>query len=569
MPMFSKRRRIVLLLLVVAIGVAIAVRHRLGAPAVRPGSYLLLRIEGDYPEEAPQDLLGRLIGRAGPTMADLLSALHVAALDSRIAGAIVRVGPLEIGWAKTEDLRGALAALRAAGKNVYAVLEHETAAANKEYFLACAADKVYLAPAATAPLVGLASRFLFLGGVWEKLDVEMHVEKIREYKTLGDMLANKSMSPYHREMANSLLESVHARLTTAIAEARRLEPKQVEQIIDEAPVMGEEFLAAGLADGVRYASEVLREDAGSSPTVEFEDYRKVTPAAVGRRPAHRIAVVYGAGAIAVGESGGNAARGRIMGSETLVRAFREARDNDDVKAIVFRVDSPGGSALASDSIWRATIEAREKKPVIVSMSDVAASGGYYVAAGANRILAQPTTLTGSIGVVFARPNIEGLLRRLGIASETIARGKFARINDLTSPVSEELRTKLVAEMDHIYAQFIDRVARGRKLLPERVDAIGRGRVWTGAQAVENGLVDELGGFREAIEAAKAAVGIPKAEEVELVFYPRRKTLAERLAEALATRLSSSLAAELRTALALPPFTRPGVLALMPEEIVIR
>ncbi len=567
--MFSKRRRLVLLLVVVTVAAAILIHHRLAAPAVRPGSYLLLHIHGDYPEEAPPDLLGRLIGRGAPTMAELISALHVAALDARIAGAVVRVGPLEIGWAKAEDLRSALAALRAAGKKVHAVMEHEAVAANKEYFLASAANRVYLSPAATAPLAGLASRFLFLGGVWEKLDVEMHVEKIREYKTLGDMLQNKSMSPYHREMATSLLDSISARLISAIAEARHLDRNRVEAIIDDAPVTGEEFVAAGLADGVRYASEVIRQDAANAPTVDLEEYRKVTAASVGHPPTHRIAVVYGVGAIAVGESGGSAARGRIMGSETVVQAFREAQDNEEVKAIVFRVDSPGGSALASDLIWRATREAREKKPVIVSMSDLAASGGYYIAAGADRILAQPTTLTGSIGVVFARPNIEGLLRRLGIATETIARGKYARINDITTPVSADLRAKMVAQMDHIYAQFVDRVARSRNLPPERVDAIGRGRVWTGSQAAENGLVDELGGFLEAIDAAKAATGIPKDAEVQLVFYPRRKTLAERLAEALATRLLPPFAAELRAALALSPFARPGVLALMPEEIVIQ
>jgi protease-4 len=239
---------------------------------------------------------------------------------------------------------------------------------------------------------------------------------------------------------------------------------------------------------------------------------------------------------------------------------------------VFRIDSGGGSALASDLIWHATQRARGKKPVIVSMSDVAGSGGYYIAAGANKILAQPTTLTGSIGVVFMRPNVGGLLHRLGIAAETLGRGRYARLNDLTTPLDPGMRTKLLEEVENIYAVFVDRVARGRGLTDERVDELGRGRVWTGAQAREIGLVDETGGFLAAIDAAKTAAGIPASEEVELLHYPRPKPFAERLTEALTARLVTPprlpAGEEIRAALAVLPFVDGGVLALMPETIRI-
>ena len=226
-----------------------------------------------------------------------------------------------------------------------------------------------------------------------------------------------------------------------------------------------------------------------------------------------------------------------------------------MRAIVFRIDSPGGSALASDLVWRATQEARKKKPLIVSMSDVAASGGYYIGTGADRIVAQPATFTGSIGVVMVRPNIRALLARLGITTVTISRGKFADIEDITTPLSSDGRQKLIAEMDHIYQIFVDRVATGRKLSAERVNDIGRGRVWTGAQAKDNGLVDELGGFMAAIRAAKEAAGIAPAQEVTLAFYPRPKSLLERIGSWLEGDAAAGLPAAWQRALGSVPSDR--------------
>lgn len=564
------RRRRLLFLLLLALAVVFLWRQRSAGPKIEPGTFVHLRLEGSY-VEWPSDFIGRLLADQPTTLIDVVRTLDVAARDERIAGAIVELAPLEVGWGKAEDIRGALAAFKAAGKPVYGILEQEAGGSNLEYFVASVATRLYLAPASTAPLTGLAAQYVFLGGVWEKLGVQMHVEKIAEYKTMGDMLVNKSMSPAHREMADSLLDSLEAHFVGAIADSRGLSPEAVRAVIDTAPASARDYQRAGLADGERYFSEVRKLDAGGASVVAFEDYQRVPLSSAGIATGRSVAVVYGIGGIVQGESR-RSALGQVMGASTIAEAIDEAAKNEAAKAIVFRIDSAGGSALASDLIWHATQRARGKKPVIVSMSDVAGSGGYYIAAGANKILAQPTTLTGSIGVVFMRPNVGGLLHRLGIAAETLGRGRYARLNDLTTPLDPGMRTKLLEEVENIYAVFVDRVARGRGLTDERVDELGRGRVWTGAQAREIGLVDETGGFLAAIDAAKTAAGIPASEEVELLHYPRPKPFAERLTEALTARLVTPprlpAGEEIRAALAVLPFVDGGVLALMPETIRI-
>jgi len=566
-----KRIRKILILLVVIGVVALIVRSHFREPPIKAGSYLLLDIGGTYVEAPPQDLLGRLLARDERTLIDLLSTIRKAQVDTRIKGVIARIKLIETGWAKVQDIRDQLAEFKTSEKPLIALLEQEAVSSNKEYYLASIADRIYLAPNVTAPLNGLAAQFLFLGGVWDKLDIQMDVEKIREYKTFGDMLANKEMTPAHREMANSLLDSVDAQFVDTVARARGLEPARVRALIDECPVTPTEFEAAHLSDGSRYLQDLHEEIGGEqTPLVETKDYAQVRASALGLGAGPKIAVVYGVGAIVTGESG-SSVQGQMLGADSVTHALEEAADDDDVRAVVFRVDSPGGSALASDLVWRATQRVRAKKPLIVSMSDVAGSGGYYIAAGANRIVAQPETMTGSIGVVFARPTIKGLLARFGVNTETISRGKFAALDDLTTPLSAEGRQKLVTEMTYIYDVFVDRVAKGRNLTKEQVNEIGRGRVWTGTQAKENGLVDELGGFRAAIRAAKTAVGLEPTQEVELIFFPKQKSLFERLGELANARMAVQLPRSWQEILraAAPPFADGTLLTLMPESVEVR
>jgi protease IV len=418
---------------------------------------------------------------------------------------------------------------------------------------------------------GLEARFLFLGGVWEKLDIQMDVEKIGAYKTYGDMIANKEMSAAQREMANWLLDSLNAQFVDGVAHARGLDKSEVEAAINDCPVSPAEFEAAKLSNGSKYLEDLHAEIGGDdTPLVRMDEYAHVSASSLGMDVGPKIGVVYAVGAITSGESG-TGVEGDVLGAETAIKAINDAADDADVRAILLRVDSPGGSALASDLIWRATQEARKKKPVVVSMSDVAGSGGYYIAAGANRIVAQPATLTGSIGVVMARPNVAGFLARLGINTATVSRGKFADLDNLTTPLTPEGRQKLLSELDLIYKVFVARVASGRNLSAERVDDVGRGRVWTGAQARDLGLVDELGGLRTAVQATKVAAGIGAGEEVELVFYPRRKGVLERISELLTIQVRDELPQVLRQALRALPFQLDSnqVLTVMPAHVDIR
>jgi protease-4 len=572
-PVRWRRRILIAVIVLVVIGlIGRAVVGRRGVPAQ---SWVLLDIEGSYGEDVPPDSLARLVGEHPISMLDLLLLIRDAGEDPRVAGMVVRIRPLAIGWAKAQDIRDALLHYRDSGKPLHAFLELELGGGSMEYYVASAAEHIEVPPGAAAPVTGLLAQFMFLGGVWDKLDIDMQVVKIREYKTFGDMLANKEMTPYHREMADSLLDSMYGQLVDGIAAQRNLQPAAVRAAIDAGPATPSELQQAGLIDASVYLDELQTQLIG--PDGEFlkaEDYAPRRQPLPGRAPVqHRVALVYGVGAVTSGESRSSPFNGETtMGSDTLVEAFQDASRDDQIEAIVFRIDSPGGSALASDLIWRATRAAGATKPVIVSMSDVAASGGYYVAAGASRILAEPGTITGSIGVVLAKPNIKGFLNMLGITTTELRRGELSAMMSLTETFSAAELRRVNATMDYVYDQFIDRVAAGRSLDKDEVNALGRGRVWTGAQASENGLVDELGGLFAAINAAKTAIGVAADEKVELVFYPRRRNLFQRIGQLFGTQLFGSAPLwwqHLRGVTAAWNFPSGSILALMPQDVSIR
>jgi len=566
-----RKRRRYLLILVILVAVAVLVARRaLRGPAIPANSYLVLDVGGSYSEAPSQELFWRLLRPQARTLIDLLGIIREAQVDKRLKGLIVKISSLEIGWAKTQDIRDALLQFKQSGKPLLALLQQE-GGGNKEYYLATAADRLYLSPSVTTPVTGLRSEFVFLGGLWDKVDIQMDVERIGEYKTAADAIAGKEMTPAHREMANALLDSLNAQFIDGIARGRRLTPDRITALIDQAPVAPADVETAKLSDGTKHLEDIHDElGVESTPFVPMRDYVKVSPRSLGLGQGPKIAVVYAAGMITSGESGASVP-GETVGADTLSQALGDAADDADARAIILRIDSPGGSALASDLIWRATQQARAKKPLIVSMSDVAGSGGYYIAAGANRIVAQPATLTGSIGVLMARPNFRGLLERLGINTQTLSRGQFADLETLTEPLSAAGRQKLLAEIDHIYSVFVSRVASGRRMTAERVNEIGRGRVWTGMQAKKNGLIDELGGFRVAIEAAKAAAGIGVGQEVEIAYYPQPQGILERLGGFLTGHASAVLPPAWRKLLrrVLPPFREGSVLTLMPEVIEVR
>jgi protease-4 len=526
-------RRFRRILIVLVIGLLLFWWLSPGAgPTVAPGSVLVLNIEGDYVEAAESPLLSRLIGVDRRPFAGLLSDLRKAERDDRLAGMVLRIRNLEIGWAKAQEIRDAIAQVSAAGRKTVAYLELTSFAANLEYYVASAADEVVISPAARAPVVGLAAEFMFLGGLWEIFGIELEVERIGKYKTFADTFARKTMSEAHREMAESLLDSIDAQFVAGIAEGRGLTEDFVRNAIDVAAMTPDEMQALDLIDAVRFGDEII-EGLGGGPVIEGKDYALVDPASVGVDPVAQFALVYGSGPVVTGTGASSRSGAPVLASETVSRALTEAAEDDAIDAIIFRVDSPGGSALASDVVWRATqLAEKHDKPLIVSFSDVAASGGYYVACGADAIVASPGTITGSIGVAVLRPVLGGLLEKLDIGFDTLTRGGHADLGLSMEPLSDASRERLRVEVKSVYDLFVDRVADGRALAPERVNEIGRGRVWTGAQAAEMGLVDELGGLRTAARRAKIAAGIDPDADVALVPYPRPLPLAEQLSEAM-------------------------------------
>jgi protease-4 len=500
-----------------------------GEPDVAQGSVLVIELSGRY-VDGPVPLFSRLRGEPVQSLLGLTSELRKAARDTRLGAVVLRVRALDVGWAQAEEIRQAIRGVSEKGRPTVAVLEVE-GFGNAPYYVASAAERVVVTPGGNAPFVGLAAEYLFLGGLFEKLGVDVEYERVGEYKSAVESYAETKMSDANRAQTNALVDSIEARFVSQIAAVRGRSEEQVRLAIDSAPSAPEAMVEHGLVDEVA-TFEAALVALGEHPKVELDVYSQVTPATVGFEAAATFAIVHGVGAVVVGEGQFSGAT-PVMASDTVAQALRDAAKNPDVKAIVLRVDSPGGSPLASDLIWQAIRDVRKQgKPVVASLSDLAASGGYYVASAADAIVSQPQTLTGSIGVFVIRPVLAGLMEKLGIGVESITRGARADLLLSTVPLSAETRAVLREDVQSTYQRFIGRVAEGRAMSPEAVDQVGRGRVWTGEQALEMGLVDRLGGIPDAVLAAKERAGLAPDADVLLVQYPPPKPLAQQFLEAL-------------------------------------
>jgi protease-4 len=523
-------RRIILFAGLAALALFLLLPHF--EASVAPGSILVLDLEGEFVEAAEPPLLSRLLAEPRRPFVSLLSELAKAERDDRLEAVVLRVRGLQVGWAKAQELRGAIEELAQGGRHVVAYLELETFGSNLDYFVASAAQEVYASPAMRAPIVGLAAEYLFLGGLWELFGVELEVERVGRYKTAADTFAGRSMSEANREMANALLDSLDAQFVAGIAQSRDLPRDAVRAAIDAAPIDPQEMLAHGLIDGALFFDELV-EKLGDGPVVRGAEYAAVEPASVGFDPVARFALVYGSGGVVLGDGSISPMGSPVLASDAVSEALENAASDPSIDAVIFRVDSPGGSPLASDIVWRAAERAKQQdKPLIASFSDVAASGGYYVAAGADAIVASPASITGSIGVLAMRAVLGGLYDKLDIGFESLMRGAHADLQITSQALSEASRERMRAEVVSIYDLFVERVAEGRALEVERVDELGRGRVWTGAQAAERDLVDALGGLRTATRRAKQELELDPDADVALVVYPPPRTLAEQVAEFL-------------------------------------
>jgi protease-4 len=481
-------------------------------------------------ETRPADPVSAVMARHRLVLADVLDGLHRASRDSRVRALVVKVGGRPIGLGIVQELRQAIREFAEAGKVTVAWAESfgEFSAANVAYYLATAFDTICLQPSGDLGLTGIAVERIFLRGALDKLGADFQVGKRHEYKSAAEQLTEHGFSAPAREETERMTASVTEQLASAIAERRGLDPGQVGELIDRGPFLASQALDAGLVDTLGYRDEVyasVRQQAGDGATLLYlTRYQRSRALAERARklPVSReagLALIYATGPIRRGRSGRGPLSGGAMGSDTISAALRTATADDQARAIVLRVNSPGGSYVASDTIWREVVRARAAgKPVVVSMSDVAASGGYYIAMAADVIVAQPGTITGSIGVLEGKAVLGEALSRAGVSSDSIIQGAHAAMFSQLRPFTEDEWALISQHLDHIYADFTGKVAEGRRMTPERVHELARGRVWTGADALANGLVDELGGLDEAAAIARRRAGLP--ERAPLRVYPR-------------------------------------------------
>ena len=510
-----------------------------------------------------------------PTLWRVVSGLRRAAKDDRVEGLVLHIDDVDWGWAKVAEVRDAIQTFRAEGKPVYASL---SGGGEREYLLASAADVVTVPPLGVLQLDGLTASALFMRGTFDKLDITPNFSHSGTYKSGAEGYTRQSMSEPAREALQSLLDDIYADLVDSLAMARELEPDTVARFLDDGPFGAEEAWSRGLVDTVMYRGDLdslaLHADEGDRDRLSFARYLE-RPAPSGARS--RIALVVASGTIAEGRSRDSMGEGAVLGSETLIKALHDACDRASVKAIVLRIDSPGGSAPASDEIWREVERCREEKPVVASMSDLAASGGYYIAVGADSIVARSTTITGSIGVYGGKLNVLGLYRKLGLNVETLSRGAHAEMLSPFKDFSPDEAARFQNSMDTVYRTFVSRVSDGRGLAAEDVETVAQGRVWSGTAAADRALVDEIGGIPRAVEIARKLAKIPAGEEIALDVYPKiERTFLQRV---FAGFFSEDQGDEALAALRLPPVLRAwltaarfpsGVaLALLPYSIEIR
>ena len=513
-------------------------------------------------EQVPDDPLARVLLSKKASTRDVVETLQRASHDDRVKGLVARVGKLKMRLAQVQEVRDAVIAFRAAGKPAiaYADTFGEAGPGNSSYYLATAFDAVYVQPSGDVGLTGLIYEQPFVRGTLDKLGVVPRLDGRKEYKSYRYMFTERKYLPPHREAVTRVMESQFSQLVSGIAAARKLSESDVRSLVDEGPFIGQEAVDSKLIDGLAYRDEVydrIREKAGTkSELLPLDEYGK--RAGGPNEKGTTIALIYGVGSILRGKSGYEPATGEIiMGSDTVAAAFRQAIEDKDVKAILFRIDSPGGSYVASDTIWRETVNARKAgKPVIVSMGSVAGSGGYFVAAAADKIVAQPATITGSIGVFGGKMVTAGFWNKLGVTWDEVHTSRNADAWTQTKDLNPLQRARMEEWLDRVYEDFIAKVGEGRKLSKEAVEKIAKGRIWTGEDAKELGLVDELGGFPAALKLARAAAKLPGDAPVRLKVYPEKKTLIKFVGDLKRIAADDDLASSLaRTLEKVQPFVR--------------
>lgn len=491
---------------------------------VKDESFLQVDIDGGLAEAPGNEGLVMDPNDFPPLVTEVSADIRKAAEDERIKGLYLQIDDLRLGWAGVQDLHDAVATFTASGKPCYA---HADGYDNKAYYLASACGEVYLSPAGLMLVNGFSITTEYYAGTFEKIGVSANFEHVGDFKSAIEPFQRIGPSDAASEAMEAMLDSLYGQMINGIATGRKITPDEARALIDDPAITPESALARKMVDGLKHRDEVADEMAGKERT-DIDDYHEgPSPFASGKK----IAILHAQGTIVSGESGSPIFGGSMIGDQSMVDELDDIREDEDTIALVLRVDSPGGSGLASDNIWRGIQRVKASgKPVVVSMGDYAASGGYYIAAPADWIVAEPGTLTGSIGVFGGKLNIAGVYEKLGITMHTYQRGQLASIFSSTKDFDEIERAKFREFLLTFYDTFVGKVVEGRNMAKADVEAIAQGRVWTGEQANANGLVDELGGLDVAIAKAKE---LAKAEaDVTLERLPKRKTFVDQLVEDL-------------------------------------
>lgn len=494
-------------------------------PPVKANSYFEITLSGELVEKTAPDIFSLFMGRTALSMHDIWINIQKAKKDKRIKSIVLRIGFLQCDWAKINELREMIQDFRKSGKKAYAYLD-EAIDFDRQYYLATACDEIIFHPMGSLIVNGIGGDIPFIKNALDKLGIEAEFENVEEYKTAPSLFTEVGFTPAHREMMESLYGDIFSRYIKTIAESRGKSEEDIQTLIDHAYFQGEKAKESGLVDNLLFEDEfekLLLGDGEKIHKITHETYLKIKPSSLGLNKGKKIALIYGMGPIHTGEG-----FYQTMGSKTIARWIKKARMDKSIAAVVFRVDSPGGSPVASDIIWREVILTKKKKPLVISMSGVAASGGYWISMAASKIVAQPQTLTGSIGVYSGKFNLAKLYEKLGITSERLVFGKRADLFSTFRSLKPDERELLKDEIMWVYDRFVSKVADGRSMSKEEVDKIGKGRVWTGSQAKELGLVDEIGGLSKAVELAKELAGIPPEDTVKLVVWPKKASLFDTL-----------------------------------------
>jgi protease IV len=537
---------------------------------VADGSTLILKLEGELPEKTPAEIpLPMFEAQTPMTVHEVWETFRRAASDSKIKGIIFEPRGVQIGWAKMQEIREEILQFKKSGKPIIAYLREPGA---REYYLASATDRIIIAPEDFLDLKGLRLEGIFIKNTLDKLGIKADVIHAGKYKDAGDLFTRTSMSPETEEALNPILDQYYGNLIDTIAQGRNKQPDAVRALIDKGPFMAKDALANGLVDAFGYDDQASDD---MKNRLKQSELKKVSGKAYLKAPAapggvtKRIALIVGDGLITRGR-GGSSSDDEGITASGFIKLLKQVEDDSTIKGVILRVDSPGGDGTASDDILHAEKNLSKKKPMVISMSDLAASGGYYMAITGDPIIAYPNTLTGSIGVIYARMSLHGLYDKIGVNKQLLTRGHYADLDSDYSPLNDDQRQKLAGQIDAFYRSFVGKVADGRKKTFEQIEPLAQGRVWLGAQAKLNGLVDELGGLDKAVELVRKKANIAASDKITLVPYPAKRSVFD----SIFNRSDDSAAIELKIEKALDnlpvsALVHGGFLKLMPYSIAVK